>query len=987
MALGRTFLATVAVAAAMLALAAAGASAATFTVACSNGVGSPSDLNAAVTSANSTTTADTIEITGTPCTFTYTAVGGPGAAGSGNDNALPIITNPLTINGHGAKIQRSSASGTPNFRLLLGNNTAVTLNDLTFSGGNLAGTNVGGGVAQFLGSMTLNNVVIISNTVANGNGGGFWAQGATVTMDKVVSQGNVTSAGGGGAAILGGTATIDHSSFLFNSAGNGGGIYAVAPVAGTVVRRSAFVLNAATGSTAGALVQGGNVKFENDTFASNVAANGLGGIAVDNNNTTQGTATIESVTFADSSKTGQGTAPANSIFTCVGATGSACGSGTAPVVHVHNTIVTDTDSTAAAVTAPCASAGGSIVDDGGNLEWPTTTCPGNWIHADPQLIKPGGNNGGQTFNYAIPVTSPAFDHGTSPCPATDQRDMPRPAGAACDIGAYEQQDLTLPDTVIDSGPSGATGDNTPTFTFHSTETGSTFQCAVDAGAFASCTSPRTTAALSDGPHTFRVRAIDAAGNVDDSPATRDFTVDTSAPDTVIDSGPTGPTKDSTPTFTFHSTESGSTFKCAVDNGAFTSCTSPHTTAALSDGQHTFKVQATDAQGNVDPTPATQTFTVDTVAPDTTLDSGPPSFTNDSTPTFTFHSNDPDAKFFCSIDNGTFFPCATPFTPSPLADGLHVFKVSAVDPAGNADLSPASQTFVVDTAAPDTVIDSGPSGLTNDATPTFTFHSTESNSTFQCAIDDGAFASCTSPYTTDALSDGEHTFRVRAIDRAGNVDAAPATRTFTVDTTPPETTITSGPTGLWAPGKTNDSTPTFTFDSSESGSTFECSVDGGPWQSCSSPYTTPQLPDGQHSFRVRATDPAGNTDPTPAESTFTIEPSCSLVRIVIDLFGQPHVVCLVEERAPEGNTASASAATEPAFAWYRLSVTRRGQVFATAKVTGTKRPQLRVKRTMRAGYYVIKVVARAKDGKTYTGRLSIRVTKAQAHRFGRKRHRS
>ena len=373
-----------------------------------------------------------------------------------------------------------------------------------------------------------------------------------------------------------------------------------------------------------------------------------------------------------------------------------------------------------------------------------------------------------------------------------------------------------------------------------------------------------------------------------------------------------------------------------------------------------------------------------MAPNTTIDSGPSGVTNDSTPTFTFSSTESGSDFFCSIDGGTFFPCATPFTPSALADGSHSFRVSARDPAGNVDLSSASRTFTVDTTPPNTVIDSGPPAVGNDPTPTFTFHSTESGSTFECAIDDGAFTDCTSPQTTDNLSDGEHTFRVRATDAAGNVDPTPATRTFTVDTVPPQTTITSGPTGTWAPGKTNDSTPTFTFESNEPGSTFECSVDGGPWQSCTSPFTTPRLPDGQHSFRVRATDPAGNTDPTPAASTFTIEPSCSLARIVIDIFGTPRVICLVEERAPEGNTASAAAAAEPSFAWYRVSVTRRGQVFATAKATGTKRPKLRVKRTMKAGYYVIKVVGRSKDGKTYRGSLSVRVTKAQAHKFGRKR---
>ena len=84
--------------------------------------------------------------------------------------------------------------------------------------------------------------------------------------------------------------------------------------------------------------------------------------------------------------------------------------------------------------------------------------------------------------------------------------------------------------------------------------------------------------------------------------------------------------------------------------------------------------------------------------------------------------------------------------------------------------------------------------------------------------------------------------------------------------PPQTTITSGPEGL-----TNDRTPSFAFSSSELGSSFECRVDGGPFESCSSPFTTPfSLSDGQRRFSVRATDTTDNTDETPAERNFTVD---------------------------------------------------------------------------------------------------------------------
>ena len=86
----------------------------------------------------------------------------------------------------------------------------------------------------------------------------------------------------------------------------------------------------------------------------------------------------------------------------------------------------------------------------------------------------------------------------------------------------------------------------------------------------------------------------------------------------------------------------------------------------------------------------------------------------------------------------------------------------------------------------------------------------------------------------------------------------------VDTVPPETTLVSGP-----PGTTTNPQPTFTFSSSEPGSSFECSLDGASFAPCTSPFVAPPLAAGVHTFQVRAKDPSGNPDVTPATQTFTI----------------------------------------------------------------------------------------------------------------------
>jgi len=139
-----------------------------------------------------------------------------------------------------------------------------------------------------------------------------------------------------------------------------------------------------------------------------------------------------------------------------------------------------------------------------------------------------GEDADGTWNLVV-VDSAASDAGTLVSWGLDLR------GSACSVA----QDTTPPQTTIDAGPAdGATVETaTPQFAFSASEAGSTFDCRVDGGSFAACTSPLTTAVLADGSHSFAVRAVDVAGNADASPAARSFTV----------SVPTAPTPTSTPT--------------------------------------------------------------------------------------------------------------------------------------------------------------------------------------------------------------------------------------------------------------------------------------------------------------------------------------------------------------------------------------------------------------------------------------------------------
>lgn len=102
---------------------------------------------------------------------------------------------------------------------------------------------------------------------------------------------------------------------------------------------------------------------------------------------------------------------------------------------------------------------------------------------------------------------------------------------------------------------------------------------------------------------------------------------------------------------------------------------------------------------------------------------------------------------------------------------------------NSETPIKSKAYTIDTIAPNTTINSNPDVLINTSSATFTFSASET-STFQCKIDSGAYASCTSPKNYTSLSEGAHTFYVKATDTATNEDLSPASYAFTVDTEVP-----------------------------------------------------------------------------------------------------------------------------------------------------------------------------------------------------------
>ena len=410
-----------------------------------------------------------------------------------------------------------------------------------------------------------------------------------------------------------------------------------------------------------------------------------------------------------------------------------------------------------------------------------------------------------------------------------------------------------------------------------------FECLLDGVLLGSCSSPYEFEVLTAGEHELEVRAIDEMGLVDPSPASRTFTiVDHTAPDTSIDVGPDSPTTERTATFEFIAEieppdPPGATFECALDNGDFAPCETPHTITIPepAEGAHVLLVRAVDLEGNADPTPDIYEWLIegppDTTAPDTIFVAGPPAVTPMFDAVVVFTSNEAGVEFECSIDNGPNGPfegCEAVVELTELEPGLHSVHARAVDEAGNVDQSPAGHSWTI-SPAPDTTITVTPPDPSPGTTAQFAFTSNQAGSRFECSLDDGEWLNCNSPHLV-TFSDpedfeGPHTFAVRAVNPVNPLafDLTPASHAWHVGL-PPDTTITLAETIIPDPADpaltlrlgfagTDDFTNPIDLE-------FECRLDSEPFEPCDLPqeYDLTTLTPGAHPSRCAPSTPATAT---------------------------------------------------------------------------------------------------------------------------------
>jgi hypothetical protein len=392
-----------------------------------------------------------------------------------------VINKSVTIRGvgvGGVTVQRSTAGGTPNFRVFfVGGAPTVTLDGLTIRNGVALDTlNDNGGGIFVGGNLTLLNSLVSGNTARDG--GGIGAGGSLALTNTTVGGNTATNAGGGIFNAVDSVVTLTNSTVSGNSAPAAGGIY---NFVGTVTLTNSTVSGNIAGSNdGGGIFNQGTATLTGVTISGNRARDG-GGIynyndtavmrltnsTISGNTARDGGAIVNFVGAATLTGT---TVTGNSASASGGGIRASGFLGLATAITLRASIVAGNSAPGG---ADCATpfSGYPLTSQGGNVVGSGTGCPangpGDLAHggALANLLNPVlASNGGPTQTHALPLGSPAIGRVAAlRCSdiATDQRGVHRPQGGNCDSGAFELSHFTLTFSAVGPGTVRATTSGLP----------------------------------------------------------------------------------------------------------------------------------------------------------------------------------------------------------------------------------------------------------------------------------------------------------------------------------------------------------------------------------------------------------------------------------------------------------------------------------------------------------------------------------------------
>jgi hypothetical protein len=431
-------------------------------------------------------------------------------------------------------------------------------------------------------------------------------------------------------------------------------------------------------------------------------------------------------------------------------------------------------------------------------------------------------------------------------------------------------DTAVPDSIITSKPNNPSNSNTADFVFTATETGSSFQCQLDKGGYTACASPMNYTGLAEGDHTFSVTAIDAAGNVDETPDSYTWAIDTTPPSSTI-AAPKNGDAIMTTTFTIKgtasdtgsgiqrveiSTDGGSTWNLATGTNSWS-----YIWTIPADGTYTIKSRATDAAGNVETPGAGIQVTVDKTAPAliiSTLSDG--SWTNNQTLNVAGTATDNIGMQSLTI-NGTELtinPDGTYSHAIILQIGANAINIIAEDLAGNQTTDTRTVNF--DPAGPVLLITLPPDNIKTKEPTIQVEGAVDETSVIDISVNNEPYISVevlgNNFVVLVGLSYGINNIELMATDRAGNTSSVKRTVTYdnqnpALSVTLPDQDIKTNQESIVIRGEVTDLTTinvTITMD----GNTYTPVITGGVFEQTVT-FTTEKT----YNIYVTATDEAGN----------------------------------------------------------------------------------------------------------------------------------
>jgi len=381
--------------------------------------------------------ADIIELPSNS-TFTFDGINPSTFTGDGQ-NALPLITSNITIEGNASVLERMEdplppGAPIPDFRII-NTNGNLTLNNLTLRNGR---ENFGGAVINDISNdvitLTLNNCTVSGNTSLS-DGGGINSYRGNLTINNSNISQNSAFGDGGGIYNNRSNLSINNSFITENSAlSNGGGIYHDGNSNTTFDLINSNVSYNLSQQNGGGIYSREDFTVTNSTISNNMAGFNGGGLfsifnslSITNTTISQNTATYGGGIRIDSTFNITNSIIANNISTNTSNILANCDLFFSVIVEENNlsdddSCSFDSDTSSESFISDCLEP--PLADNGG----PTLT------HA---LLDPNDPNTPSTCTQ-----NPAIDGGdNAACPSTDQRGFirPFPVGGACDIGAFELQ--------------------------------------------------------------------------------------------------------------------------------------------------------------------------------------------------------------------------------------------------------------------------------------------------------------------------------------------------------------------------------------------------------------------------------------------------------------------------------------------------------------------------------------------------------------------